>query len=45
MIMKKENFAVYVTPESYAIEIMSESVLCQSLKPGESEGGTLGDEM
>jgi len=42
-VMKKTVF--YESPIMGIIEIEVESVLCQSLKPGESEDGILGDEL
>lgn len=37
MIMKKENFVVYVTPESVCIDVVIEGVLCGS--PGDPGAG------
>lgn len=37
MIMKKENFVVYVTPESICIDVEMEGVLCGS--PGNPGAG------
>lgn len=35
----------YQTPQVECISLHSVSVLCQSLEPGESEDGILGDEL
>ena len=37
--MKKENFVVYVTPESVCVDVELEGVLCSSPGNGEVEGG------
>lgn len=35
----------YAAPEIETLEVLSEGIMCQSLKPGENEDGILGDEL
>lgn len=45
MLQIMESTAFYESPILRFVEVEVEGVLCQSLKPGESEDGILGDEL
>ena len=43
--MKLLKSELYCTPEIVLVEICTEGVLCNSVKPGESEDGIFGDDL